>query len=815
MHNLKMILRGWFRSPLSSVISLLSLAIGLLCSTILLLFAVKEFRMAKTLGNEPNVYFIEQIDDFQSDLEVFRPVVPKELAPAIADNYPEVIDWTVIGQHCWNWQYEEKPFDEGPFTISVTPTFTKFITIQMEEGCLDSVLAHHNAIAITRTYANQIFPNENPMGKTISGEQRGCYVAADGTEYKENRTFVVEGIIDDKFHSFLNLRAIFSRSEDNVRTILNVDDFSALIKLQEGVNPDEFLEKILDNQELSEEFYFDEAEIRLQKISDAYFKLINDKESLFKTRDKDTLIIGFSIALIVLVISVFNYLNITLIRAPRRLKNLAGQRIMGATKTQVAVQVIAETFLHVLVSFGFALIFIPDAMHLFNSFMGSDLQWQEIFQWHNLPYILLLLSSLIFIPAIFLMIKFSIKMPMEVFKNPTQNKALYLGSFVVLQLIISVVLIAFSINVKRQMEHIVKIVPQAHQIICIKQDGWRLSQGFVDYIKQSATTTEFLSGPIEPNMQVTDGKGNIFLFRETQPNYFNFLKIPILQGRTFDSIPTDIKQVVANQSYIKLKGIEEPIGYEFTINNSSYNMMVENPSANEIYRIVGVCEDFTTQNATLIISPTLYILSGGDYSRFQINIRFQGSLEDKINEIKEIFEKYAAVDDEEEYEEEEYEEYEEDNAKYEEAFMPKIYTMADYYINLNPEVKRLKIMVEFFAFISIFLSAIGLFGLSWYTVERRHKEMALRKVHGASTGKLLLLLCKTFFIWCVIATIIALPMGYYMSQYWLNGFVYRIDNSLWTLLITALIAAAVTFLTVIFQTLRAARAKPARYIKME
>ena len=124
-------------------------------------------------------------------------------------------------------------------------------------------------------------------------------------------------------------------------------------------------------------------------------------------------------------------------------------------------------------------------------------------------------------------------------------------------------------------------------------------------------------------------------------------------------------------------------------------------------------------------------------------------------------------------------------------------------------------MVEFFAFISIFLSAIGLFGLSWYTVERRQKEMALRKVHGASTGKLLLLLCKTFFIWCAVATVIALPIGYYISNYWLERFVYRINNSLWTLFITALIAATVTFVTVIFQTARVARANPAKFIKME
>ena len=789
MNTIKIILRGWLRSPLSSTISLLSLAIGLLCSTILLLFAVTEFRMAKTLGDDPDVYFVEQLENFRMNLGVFTPAVNEKFVAAIADNYPEVIEWTAIGQHNGYWQYDEKFSFEGPFTISVTPSFTKFITIPMEEGCLDSVLAHPNAIAITRTYANQIFPGENPIGKTISGEQAGCFVDDNGTLYRENRNLVVEGIIDSRFRSFLNVRAIFSRSEDNVRTIPNSDIFYAIIKLKADTSPDDILDKILHNPDLYEKFHLDDSKVSLQKISDAYFEFPDDKEAIFKTRDKNTLIIGLSIALIVLIISVFNYLNITFIRAPKRLKNLAGQRIMGATKGQVATQIITETFFHVFVSFGLALLFMPDVLRAFNSFMGSDLQWQNIFQWQNLPYILMLLSILILIPAVFLIIKFNIKKPMDVFKNPTGNKLHYLGSFVVLQFIISVVLIAFSINVKREMDHILSVVPQAHQIVCIEWNGSILNKDFTEHIKQSATTTEYLSSPLKPNLQAYDTDGNSCVFRETEPNYFDFLRIPIVMGRTFDSIPSEIKQVVVNRSFVTSRGIEEnPLGYEFTITFDE-----------KLYRIVGVCEDFTTQNAELIIPPTLYV-RGADYSIFQINIRYRGSLEDKINEIKEIFETYAEADEDDEYEE---------------AFMPKIYTMADYYLNLNPEVNRLRIMVAFFAFISIFLSAIGLFGLSWYTVERRHKEMALRKVHGATTGKLLLLLCKTFFIWCALATIIALPMGYYISQRWLERFVYRIDNSLWTLLFTALIAATVTFLTVIFQTTRAARANPAKFIRSE
>jgi ABC-type antimicrobial peptide transport system permease subunit len=787
MHTLKMILRGWFRSSLSSAISLLSLAIGLLCSTILLLFAVKEFRMAKTLGNDPNVYFVEQVAEW-SATNIYWPDVNKELIADIVDKYPEVIEWTVIGQHYWwNWEYDPKPFYEKSMTISALPNFTKFITIPMEEGCLDSILAHPNAIAITRSYANRIFPGEDPIGKTISGEQIDGFETEEGEIFKESKTLVVEGIIEDSFHSFLNIRAIFSRTEDNVRTVPSDDEFSCLIKLQESILPDILMDKIASDELLSEKY---DKSIRLCNISDAYFNFPNAEWALFNARNKKTLIIGLTIALVVLIISAFNYLNITLIRAPKRLKNLAGQRIMGASKTQIAKQIIAETALHVLVAFGLAMLFMTSAMELFNSFMGSDLQWQDIFLLENMFYIIALTGTLIIIPAIYLIAKFNIKKPMEIFKNPAGNKIQYLGSLTVSQMVISIILIAFGINVNQQMDYIANTIPQADHIICIQEDGTDLPPDFIAHIKNSATTTEYISGDIYPDHIVTNDKGEVYLINYAHPSYFNFFRIPIVMGRIYDSIPSEIVQVVVNKSYIKSREIEDnPIGYEFLIWEDGKK-----------HRIVGVCEDFTTDDAKSNVPPTLFRLDERTRSEWIFNIRFQGSLEDKINEIKEVFKQYAEVDEDEEFEE---------------AFMPKITTLADFYINLNPEVKRLRIMVEFFAFISIFLSAIGLFGLSWYTVERRHKEMALRKVHGATTGKLLLLLCKTFFIWCAIATIIALPIGYFVTQYWLNGFVYRIDNSVWILLLTALIAATVTFVTVIFQTTRAALANPAKYIKME
>jgi hypothetical protein len=259
---------------------------------------------------------------------------------------------------------------------------------------------------------------------------------------------------------------------------------------------------------------------------------------------------------------------------------------------------------------------------------------------------------------------------MEVFKNPAGNKMHYLGGLVVLQITISVVLIAFSINVKRQMDYIIDTVPQAHQIIRV--NAYPFSQDFANHLVQSATTTEYLPGVIHPSTSISDETGK-YSFILTKSNFFEFLRIPIIHGRVFDSIPSTIKQVVVNKSFVKSRNIEEnPIGFQFYTNLREH-------------RIVGVCEDFTTLNAMKRVPPSVYIFEPD--IRWGFYIRFQGSLENKIAEINELFEKYKGDG---------------------ERTSLQTSTLADYYINLNPEVKRLRIMVEFFALISVFLSAMGL-----------------------------------------------------------------------------------------------------------
>lgn len=783
--QLIMILRGWWRSGLSSTISLLSLTIGIICSSTLLLFTITEFRKAKSFGSDENVYFIEVPAVFKDG---YSKMIDDNIPYLLAEKYPEVELWGFIDAMKGTWN-GEKNDDKNPFVAGVTPSVAKMLNIKMAEGSLDDILSSPDKIAITREYANQLFPNQNPIGQTLSGTTREGYTMgndSDGyTSMTRKHNLTVAGILDDMSNSFIRMRGI-CRTPENFNDSCLYGNFSGLIRLKEGVNPDEFVKKVSADSILQPSRA---TKIRLSPLSETYFNYRTDEFAwtMFRSQNKDTLQIGLAIALAVLLIAIFNYINITLIRAPRRLKNLAGQRIMGASRKSVNLQIMSDTAINVIIALVMSAIFMQPCLNLFNSFMNSSLSVMDFISPPNLPYILGLLILLIMLPSLSLMVKFAIRRPLDVFKNPRGTKVHINQTLIIVQLIVSVVLITFSLNAGRQMEYVSNTIAESSQMLYIENRNYgndTRNKALYDRLRNSAFTTSIIPGTLKPGSSMSDHFGFTCLKLPVHPEYFSVLGIPIIEGRVFDDVKNnEINNIVVNEAFVKAMNIKgDPIGYEYRYYSDKN-------------RIVGVCKDFPTSDVKSKVMPTMYFLpySEGNGGYCNILLRYTGDRDKTIAEVNDII-KTTLPDV---------------------SANVKVQTIKDIYKDMNPEIKRLKIMVEFFVLVSIFLTVMGMFGLSWYTVERRRKEIALRKIHGASISRVIGILCRSFFIWTLIATIVALPLGYYISGYWLSGFVYHIDNSILTLLFTATVIAAITFVTVIFQAWRAASANPAITIKAE
>ena len=253
-------------------------------------------------------------------------------------------------------------------------------------------------------------------------------------------------------------------------------------------------------------------------------------------------------------------------------------------------------------------------------------------------------------------------------------------------------------------------------------------------------------------------------------------------GRFFSrDFPTDSSGIVINQAAAKLFESAEAMGKKIHFDRFEF-------------RVIGIMQDFHYESFHQTIRPAAMLLLPGIYGASENYIAV------KIND-QNITEIVRFVED-----------------KWKEftGGLPIEYSFFDHeYDQLYQNEMRTGKVMTLFSIIALFIAALGLLGLVSFTTEQRTKEIGIRKVHGATAGKVLLHLWKDFGRWILISTLIAIPASWYLMDKWLQNFAYRIDFHWWTLILAAIIALVIAIITVSFQTIRAAQANPAESMRYE
>lgn len=764
--HIVMIIRGWFRRALSSSISLLSLSVGLLLSSILILFVINEYQVASTLVGQ-RCYALEQTDEFVNGGNSRTKNIHQATATNIAQRYPEIELLSSFRTYAATFN-DIKPNYLEPMVMEVNTNVADLLDFPVEEGNLKETLSKPNEIALIRSFASVLVPG-NPLGQTVKATFSEFDSDA-GKMVSVERFYTITTILKDPVRQSLRYKGFVLGDPKSFEKGNQNGINSALLKLKKGVDDSAFMKKMWADTLSKRSKYF------LVPMDQIYFS--DSSNNFYAYRDKSTLFIGLTIAFAILLISIFNYINLTLTRAPQRLKNLSGQRIMGASKWCVRWQTVADTAFNVILAVIVVAIFVSPALRVFNSFMNSSIGVADYLSWSVLKWMLVLVVVSVALPSIYIIIKLEIGKPLETFKNPNLGKAQVVRTMVIAQFAISAVLLVVGINIARQIDYITKPLPGTESMIRIMfgyGDNDKHKE-IIDRIISQASTNGYTFSNIQSSSRSSDGEGRITFYSFIDTSFFNFYGVKLLEGRNVDTLETN---VVVNQTYIKANKMEEPVVGSVLPTKKSCT-------------IVGVCEDFISEGASQAISPTVYEPQN-QWQRSKYYIFAYRA----VGDIKTQFELLEKLRDE---------------------ILPAgesmvIQTVQEYYKEQNEEANRMKIMVTFFMIVSMFLTCVGMFGMSWYTVQGRCNEIAIRKIHGATTSQMVAMLCKSFFIWVAIGTAIALPVAYYLTGSWLEQFVYRIDNSIWVTLVAVLIIAVVTFITVIWQTYKAANANPAETIK--
>ncbi|MCJ7578991.1 MAG: ABC transporter permease [Candidatus Aminicenantes bacterium] len=797
--NIKIALRKIKRQKGFSFINIMGLAIGMACCILILLFVFDELSYDKFHENHDRIFRVTRQwlnEDGVVSLHLGHVAPP--IGPFLENDYPEIVQSVrIIGAGGLLVGRGADFFEESRFFFAEQEFFNVF-TYEMVAGDPETALRDPMTVVITQEMAQKYFGSENPLGQSIT-------VKADAIKVD----MTVSGVIktmphNSHFHadilgSFKTYEAMVE--EEEMRSWTS-NDFATYLHLEENYDISRLknqLDAFIDRHPAAGSSK--QTKLQLQKLTEIHLHSHLDSE--IEANSDITYVYIFSlVAFFVLLIACINFMNLATARSSGRAKEVGLLKVVGAQRPQLIRKFLGESILTAVISLLIAMIMVSVVLPQFNQFIGRSLSFNLV---SNLSLVFLLFLLAIFVgilsgiyPALFL----SAFKPVRVLKGELDSgkKGLSFRTvLVVFQFAISIVLIICVSVVSSQLSYMqtrklgfdkahVAVLPSSQAMV-------QNLDSFKSRLLQNTNILSVSAAKRVPSGSLLDASGASVLSGETsQPitfhiaqlvvdyDYIPTFKMEMAAGRNFSrEIRTDSKQAfILNETAIRRIGWKTP---EEAINQGfGYG--------SRRGQIIGVVKDFHFESLHQEIAPIVMFLSSVDLNQISIRINSLNTPQ-TMAFLKDIW-----------------------------SEMRPEYPFSYFFIDENfdqlySSEEKLHRIFSYFAFLSIFIGCLGLFGLASYTAERRTKEIAVRKILGASAGGLVTLLSKEFSKWILLANVIAWPLGYFIMSRWLQNFAYRSGIAVWAFFMAGGLAWAIAFLTVSYQTIKVSIADPVASLKYE
>ncbi len=786
-HNIKSAMRGFNRYRTSFLINLVGLSSGLASSLLIFLWVNQELSMDQFYPNKDRMYQVLQNIQEGSDQETLTNT-PALLGQALAEEFPEVKTYASVlpvGSYGSEGIASYKDISLKANEEYASPQYLEFFSYPMRYGDAKHALDEVSNVVLSKDFSDRMFgEGENPMGQIIEwtvGDSTGSYY--------------VTGVVDQlpalssrKFDLVFTLEA-FLHQYPHIRKWGNSDP-STFIEVHEGTNTELLDGKIRDFIATKAENY--PFTLFLQKYSDRYLYGQYENGQPVAGRMKQVNLFS-SIAGLILVIACINFMNLSTARASRRLKEIGVKKTFGASRFILGTQYLTESFIVTLISLFFALLILQLAIPFFNELMGYRLVWDFSVDQLSIMVGLLIGTTLLAgsYPAAYLS-GFS---PGNIFKGKlsgSKGDRRARQGLVIFQFTISIVLITSVFIVSSQLDFIQSknLGFKKDNILYFNRDGNIGTKGnsFIhelrdipgvinagtfghDLLGGRGTTTGVSWTGKDPEEKIRFGN------LEVGYNLIETFGMELVEGRTFSpDFGDESSKILFNEKAIALMGLENPIGQRVNLWGRDRE-------------IIGVVKDFHFESLHNEIRPCFFQYAT-ESSSLVVRIDQQNPIK-TIESIEKLYSEYnpdLAFD------------FHFFDREYEELYRSEIHL-----VNLS----------RTFTFIAIVISCLGLLGLVSFTIERRQKEIGIRKVLGSSITNLILLLNREFSLMIGIAILIATPLGFVLMKKWLEDFSYRIDLSVWAFLIPILLVFLIAGSMVSLQAYRASIANPVDSLKDE
>ncbi len=778
-----------------STINIFSLAIGLATCIIIFLFVSEELSFDSM--HKKNIYRLCEIQNFEGTDTQKVALSMVGMGPTMSQDFPEIETFS----RYWGFG-EQRIVIDGQHEIideivGVDSTFFDVFDFEIIHGVVEGQLKSPEDVVITRSLALRLFKDSDVVGRT--------FTMNDSDEVK-----IIRGVIADipenshlQFDMLINIYAISDAEDLNSRfgsnslvTYFILNENSDLAALEKKF-PD-YLIRVMENEDINDIYT-----LFLQPLIDVHLASTDIQHDYHNHRkfNGDYIDVFILVGILILVIAAVNFTNLTTARASYRSKEVGVRKSIGASKNQLFQQFLIESILLSILALLLAIVLVFAALPSLNSLIDRNLSLETFL---TLPQYIIYgvgLSLLVGVVAgIYPSIRLSAFNAIIVLKGlrMEEKKSYFQSALVVVQFSLALGLIVCTLIILQQLSFIgkkdvgfnkdhlmlVRMNPESQDhykemktellkksnILGVTASGQRLGNNFHQWGYKFKKDTSMIS--FTPSNVYVDF------------DYLEVHGIELVEGRSFDKkyATDDGLSFVINEALVEELGLEDPLGVRMA--HSWY-------PDDSLGTVIGVTENFNFNSLHHEVN-TLALVVHSDWWFEEMIIKLNGeNLSQGIQDVEEIYGQFV------------------------EKYPLKFEFLDEHFNDLYESDKKLGYVITIIALLAIIVGCMGLFGLSSIAIQRRIKEVGIRKVMGASAGQLMVLMSQNFAVLVVLAFLIASPITYYFMSEWLENFAFRVRVNPVLFFIGGMTAFLIAMFTISFHVIRAVNANPVHSLRNE
>lgn len=792
-NHLKIAWRLLRKNKIHTLINIIGLGIGFSASILMLIYVHHQLSFDRFHENADRIHRFVIEGSMADGKTITGAMTHGNVGRMVADVVPEMQYYS----RYYSWGTHEVMIDEQRFTDDriawVDSVFFDIFSFPLVNGNPQTALQKPHSAVLTRSIAQKYFGDNDPVGQSLR---------------IENRDYLITAIMEDlpaNSHLQFDVLASFHTLETSEHNVVNQQgiSFPTYVMMAEGANEEDFKQKTIEAANAYTEELFSPHGIsidhRLQALSRVYLYSDLGFDGWGPRGDIRNVYIFSFLAIIVILIAVFNFINLVTAQSEKRVKEIGMRKVMGAFRKDLIGQFIGESLVITFLAFLFSMVLNEVFIKSFSNLLDENL---VLTYWHNPLMLLGVLGLVLFVgvvagayPAFYL----SHYKPASVLKGGVLKSGGGTHSLrkvlVVFQFAISVFLVISVLLLNCQVQYMKSKDPgfARENVIAVRQITPSIRNAYTSLkadLLQNPGITHVTASQSIPGQtrslqnsyrQGDDPSAAVMMYENRiQHGYLDTYGITIVEGRNFDpEMRTDTASFILNQAAVRKLGLENPVGEQIYVWNQAGT-------------VIGVVKDYNFLSLHNEIDPMAFSMYSGWFNTISVRVR-PGTTAETLSHIREVF---IAADP---------------------HYVLDYTFVDDVFAQMYLKEEKVNALISYAAILAIVISFMGLYALTSFTVRKKVKEIGIRKTLGATVPQILALLFRDLSRWIITGNLIAWPVAFYVVMRWQESFAFRIRiTDYWYLFVFAgLLAATVGFIATLVQSLSAANANPVHSLKSE